>query len=119
MYKFYNANSHGNFVNDCVIRAISLAERKTWDETYEKMSDLAQEKGLLFDDINFVEDYLDKHYERQPHCAKTVGDFVKSHPKGTYLITMQGHISCCVQGILYDLFDCTSKPIWDAWKVNH
>lgn len=37
MYKYYNANARGNFVNDCVVRAISVAEGKTWDETYEEV----------------------------------------------------------------------------------
>ena len=46
MYKFYNANSRGNFVNDCVIRAISTAEKKTWDETYEELSDIAQTRAF-------------------------------------------------------------------------
>ena len=32
MYKYYNANIHGNFVNDCVIRAISTAEDKSWSD---------------------------------------------------------------------------------------
>ena len=47
MYKFYNANPRGNFVNDCTIRAISLAEGKTWDETYMELSDIAQRNGII------------------------------------------------------------------------
>ena len=43
-YKFYNANAKGNYVNDCVIRAISVAENKTWDQTYEELSKIAQKK---------------------------------------------------------------------------
>ena len=41
MYKFYNANARGRFTNDCVIRAISLAEDKTWNETYRELSRIA------------------------------------------------------------------------------
>ena len=64
MWKYYNANSKGNFVNDCVVRAISVAESKSWDNTYEELSDLAQSEGILLDDVNFVENYLDKRYSR-------------------------------------------------------
>lgn len=43
MYKYYNANINNNFVNDCVIRAISLAEDKSWGDTYDELSRIAKE----------------------------------------------------------------------------
>lgn len=118
MYKFYNANSRGNFVNDCVVRAISVAEGKTWDETYEELSDIAQHEGILLDDVNFVESYLDERYKRVPHCAKTVGELLEEYPKGVYLITMEGHITVAIDGILYDIFDCRNRRIWCVWEVS-
>ena len=118
MYKFYNANTKGNFVNDCVIRAISTAEHKTWDETYEELSDIAQEEGILLDDVNFVENYLDDRYKRQSHCSKLVGEFIEECPRGTYLVTMEGHITVIIDGVLYDTFDCRNRRIWCVWKVR-
>ncbi len=119
MYKFYNANSHNNFVNDCTVRAISKAEQKTWDETYEKLSNLAQEAGTLFDDVNFVEKYLDTYYPiRICQHGKSVRKFLDEHPKGTYLITMRGHITVIVDGVLYDTFDCRDRQMLCSWKVK-
>lgn len=118
MYKFYNANVHGNFVNDCVVRAIAVAECRTWDETFDYLSDLAQENGILLDDVNFVEDYLDSKYKRVPHYAKTVGEFAEEYPNGTYLITMPGHITVVINGVLYDIFDCRNRTMWSAWEVD-
>lgn len=117
-YKYYNANAKGNFVNDCVIRAMSVAEDMSWDETYEKLSDIAQEQGILLDDINFVEQYLDERYPRKCHYAKTVEEFIEEYPKGTYLVTMPGHITVVKDGTLYDTFDCRPKKMWCAWKVK-
>lgn len=117
MYRFYNANSKGNFVNDCVVRAVSFAEKKSWDETYDELSDLAQEKGILLDDVNFVEDYLDERYKRVPHCSKTIGEFIEEYPRGRYLITMTGHITTVINGVLYDTFDCRDRRIWCVWVV--
>ena len=37
-YRFYNANPLNNNVADCTIRAISVAEGKTWDKTYKELS---------------------------------------------------------------------------------
>lgn len=118
MYKFYNANPRGNFVNDCTIRAISLAEGKTWDETYMELSDIAQRNGIILDDVNFIEPLLDFRYKRECPREKFVGEFVEEHPKGTYLLTMKGHISCCINGCLYDSFDCRDRVMWCAWKVK-
>lgn len=116
-YKFYNANARGNFVNDCTIRAISLAEGKTWDETYDELSEIAQHNGIILDDVNFIEPLLDSRYRRMCYDGKYVGDFVEEHPKGTYLITMKGHITCCINGVLYDTFDCRNRIMWCAWRV--
>jgi len=88
MYTYYNANVMGKNIADCVVRAISNAEGKTWDETYEELSDLAQEEGLLLDNVEFVEDYLDERYRRACHYAKTVGEFAEENPYGIYLVTM-------------------------------
>lgn len=90
MYKYYNANSQGNFVNDCVIRAIAVAENATWEDTYDDLSRIAKKNGILLDDVNFVDPLLDYRYDRIPLFRDiSVGDFVASHPTGIYLLTMK------------------------------
>ena len=119
MYKYYNANIHDNFVNDCVIRAISTAEDKSWSYTYDDLSRIAKKNGILLDDVNFVEPLLDYRYNRvKTYPDETVGDFVDSHPKGTYLVTMPNHITTVIDGMVYDTFDCRNRLLWDAWKVK-
>lgn len=94
MYKYYNANAQGRFVNDCVIRAISVAEGRTWGDTYDDLSRIAKKNGILLDDVNFIDPLLDYRYDRIPFLRKsTVGDFIASHPAGVYLVTMRGHIT--------------------------
>lgn len=117
MYKYYNANAKNNFIDDCVIRSISVAEGNTWDETYDKLSVLAREQGLLFSSVPFVEDYLDSKYNRVCCYSTTVGEFVDKHPKGIYLITMNGHITCSYYGTVIDTFDCRNRIMKCAWKV--
>lgn len=118
MYRFYNANSRGNFVNDCVVRAISVAECKTWDETYDELSDIAQYEGTLLDDVNFVEGYLDSKYRRIDGKPITVGEFCEDYPIGVYLVTMLGHITVVINGTVCDIFDCRDREIWDVWIVD-
>lgn len=93
MWKYYNANPLDANVSDCTVRAISMAEGKTWDETYEELSRLAQIDGILLDDVDFIEDYLDKRYLRQCHYSKTLQEFIEEYPRGIYLVTMPNHIT--------------------------
>lgn len=118
MYKFYNANSLGNFVNDCTVRAISLAEHISWDEAYDKLSDLAQAEGNMMDDKRFIRGYLDMNYDRVPYLSYTVGEVAGEYPDKILLITMDGHITCSVYGVIYDSFDCRKRIVEDAWVVE-
>ena len=121
MWRYYNSNPTKREVNDCVIRAISKAENKSWDEVYSELSTLAQEQRILLDDMRFVEPYLDSKYERICYkcdgCRMTVSEFIERNPQGTYLVTMQGHITCVKNGTLFDTWDCRDKLIWCSWEV--
>lgn len=118
MFRFYNANAKNLFVDDCTIRAISLAEDMTWNQTYEKLSRLARKRGMMMDSAKFIEDYLDDHYERVKTHSESVGQFVEEHPVGVYLITMPNHISIAIDGYLYDTFDCSDKILRNSWLVE-
>ena len=116
-YRFYNANVLGKYENDCTIRAISFATGKSWDETYERLSDIAQYEGTMMDDRNFIRKYLNNKYRRLPIKADTVGEIAAEYPDNILLITMNGHITCCIDGVLYDTFDCRNRVMWCAWEV--
>lgn len=117
MYKFYNANSKGKFVNDCVVRSISTATGKSWDYTYNMLSDIAQEQGTMLDDRDFVRWYLDQ-YDKVPYLPYTVGEVAGEYPDMILLITMQGHITCSINGVIYDSFDCRRRKAEEAWIVK-
>ncbi len=121
-YIYYNANPLGRQVNDCAIRAISLAENSTWDETYDKLSAYAKERGMLLDEAKFLEPYLDsqypKVYYRCTNCNKSLGELLHIIRKGIYLITMKGHITCSINGVVFDTWDCTERTVWCIWKVR-
>lgn len=119
MYKYYNANSQNNFVNDCVIRAIAVAENRSWGETYDDLSRIAKKNGILLDDVNFVEPLLDFRYNRiKTYPGDTVRNVVEDNPIGTYLITMNGHITVAIDGVIYDTFDCRNRIVKDVWIVS-
>jgi hypothetical protein len=121
MYEFYNANPLGRHVNDCTVRAISYATNRSWDKVYRELSEFAQVLGTMPDDVVYIDSYLAENFIKVygcKYCNKiTVGEFVKKHPTGTYLITMSGHITCAKNGIIYDTFDPSERFVWGAYKV--
>lgn len=118
MYRYYNNNPRGNNISDCVIRAVALAENISWSECQEKMSTLARKRGQMLDSVEFVENYLDYHYPRQCHVSKTIGEFTKECSVGVYLATMNGHITCIIDGDVYDTFDCSDRVMRCSWCVE-
>jgi len=118
MFKFYNANPFGNNISDCVIRSISVLTNRDWHDVYDELSDLAGDVGLLFSNVNFVEDYLDNRYPRECHYSKTVGEFAKERPYGKYAVTMDNHITAIVNGDVIDSFDPSSRIMRCAWKID-
>lgn len=117
MYKYMNMNPKGNDIEDCTIRAISVAEGISWDEAYDELSASARDMGLMISSIDAIEEYLDRRYKRVPFHTKTVGEFIDKHQKGIYLITMKGHITVLKDGINYDTFDSSDRIMWNAWRV--
>ena len=118
MYRYINQNPHNRHIDDCVLRALSLLTNKTWREVQEELSDLANRYGYMIDDVDFVEDYLDNRYKRECHYSKTVGEFAKEFPRGKYAVTMSGHITAIVNGVIHDTFDPSDRIMRCAWKID-
>lgn len=118
MYKYYNANALNRYEDDCVIRAISCATNKSWDYVYDYLSDIAQEEGTLLDKREFVRNYLDRTYQRLDGIYGSVGYVSGLFSHNVILITMNGHITCSKNGIIYDTFDCRNREVESVWLVK-
>ena len=81
MYKYMNTNPFHNNIEDCTVRAISVAEGISWDEAYDKLSDSARDLGLMMNSVEAIEEYLDERYRRIPHYSNYVGEFIEEYPK--------------------------------------
>lgn len=121
MYQYFNNNPFGRHVNDCCIRAISLATNNSWDDTYRILSDYAREEGITFSEVEFINEYLAERFPRYCQKAKnkvtTVGDFINLQLPGRWLVTMSGHITCVIDGVCYDTFDPSERFVWCIYKV--
>lgn len=119
MFKYYNANPLGRHVNDCSVRAISLATERTWDEAYEELSHFAQQQAITFSEIEFIDEYLAERYPCFCECdICQLKDFLELKLPGRYLITMSGHITCAIDGICYDTFDPSERYVKCIYQVK-
>ena len=118
MFRYYNANIYNNNIEDCTIRAISVAENISWDKAYRKLSDYARQRGLMLSSVQSIESYLDDNYKRFCNYNITVGEFARKYNRGIYLVTMRGHITVIVNGVIIDTFDCSNRKMWCAWIVK-
>ena len=118
MYVFHNENPLNTYEDDCVIRAISCATGKSWDQVYDYLSDIAQHEGTLLDKREFVRNYLDRTYQRLNNMYGSVGYISGQFPNNVILITMKGHIVCSKYGVIYDTFDCRDREVENVWLVK-
>ncbi len=117
-YEYYNANPYGRNIEDCVLRSISVLTNRSWEDVSNELNNLAAKEGYMFDNVPFVEDYLDDRYKRECHYSKTVGEFAKEHPYGKYAITMPNHITALIDGVIIDTFDPSFRTMRCAWKIE-
>ena len=124
-YIFCNPNPIGNLTGDCVIRAICIAENKSWDEIFLDLMAKCFELKDMPSDNNVWNKYLQSiGYTRHiipdtcPDCY-TISDFTNDHPKGTYILGTGTHVACVKDGNHYDTWDSAQKiPIYYWEREN-
>lgn len=118
-YIYYNPNPLGLSVGDCVIRAISCALNRSWEETYMRIVD----QGFMMYDMpsanrvwgQFLKSQGFKKYQIPDTCPDcyTVRDFCYDHPIGTYILGTGEHVVCIKNGNYFDSWDSGNEiPIY-------
>lgn len=120
----YNCHPKDLNVRDCIVRAVATALNEDYLEVRKELNHTKKELGYSsYKDKMFLYDYL-KDYPRilfksekgKPRCKVT--DFCNTHLKGTYILSLRGHATCCVNGKVYDTWDCTYLTVYTAWKIS-
>ena len=117
MYIQYNANPVNARVGDCVIRAISKALDQSWEQTYAgvviqgfAMYDMPSANHVwaaFLRKEGFVRSAIPNTC---PDCY-TIKDFCADHPKGTFVVGVDGHVVCVKDGILFDTWDSSDEVV--------
>jgi hypothetical protein len=119
-FKYLNVSPDNEQKNDCVTRAITLACGISYSEARKKLyhtSKLLDCESKLCPTcygfaIQQVLGGVPKNCE-----GMSVREFADRNPKGIYLIRIQGHLTCLIDGVCYDTWNCLDKICDIAWRV--
>lgn len=123
----FNQNPKQKRTTDCVIRAISFALGKTWEEVYRDLAEQGIKNGLMLNDRNNWKLYLKVlgyNMERMPKTLNnkryTVEQFADEIArKGcTYVVKIANHITVVKDKKLYDTWNCKNKCVGNYWIIN-
>lgn len=114
-----NPNPKRKSVGDCVIRAISIATDKDWDEVFLElmlkafdMKDMPTSNyvwGSYLTDLGFTREIIPNTC---PDCY-TIRDFIEDNPSGTFVLGTGTHAATVKSGKLYDAWDSLGEsPIY-------
>lgn len=127
MYQFLNVHPQGKLVGDCVKRAITKAVGMDYHEVQLELNRHKKITGAktFNEDRNwksYVTNVLNGKWISFPAhkgLARMNGErFCKAFPKGNYILSMAGHLSCCIDGVIYDTWDCTEKCVYGCYEVK-
>jgi len=127
---YYNANTRGKSVGDCVKRGLSLAYRMDYDEVASELNRIKREVGG--DAYNNQRVYF-KFFERRGDKLKATDDFISvsqfadTHPQGTWLVItaptqerakrqQSNHILPIINGTIYDSWNSANEFV--VWYVE-
>lgn len=110
-FHYHNQNPKGRITGDCTYRAISYATGIPYEQVVRDYAETVIETGYCGTEAK--ESLLKKYgwvkcsQPRKGNNKKyTVGEFVETFNKGTYIINMAHHLSVVQDGKNIDIWDC-------------
>ena len=88
MYTYYNPNPNGATVGDCVVRALCKAFCMDWDKCFSELV----------------------------AYAYWLKEFSEEHTDGIYILALQGHVVCVIDGVYYDSWDSGREVPLYYWQ---
>ena len=114
----YNPNPKKKNVGDCSLRAYCAAFGWTWEEAFEKSSEIAKDEAIMMDTHKTCEKVmegegyvLDEEFKKSKRKDLTVNEFALTHPYGTYFLNTHGHLLCVKDGEYWDSWDSGKKKV--------
>lgn len=124
MVKFenYNANPKDRKTSDCVIRALTLATQKTYNQVLDELVEICKKTGYFINDKKCYEKYLENNNfikMRQPRKSNNtkymIGEIDMIIGDDVAVVSCAHHLTIISNKMLFDLWDCRKKSIGNYW----
>ena len=121
MYKYYNPHPKGLSTDDCVKRALVVVTGRDYVTVQRELNEYKKVTGAKsfnsVENLRYVED-IKKAKKISLHTQMTAEEFCQKHPMGRYILDMEEHWSACVDGCIYDTWDCGNKKVNFAYEIT-
>lgn len=120
-YRFYNRRPDGKKLEDCVCRAISTATGLNYEAVEKLLEWTADSYNCDKLCVCCYHNLLDGvfNYERRT-CThgETVEDLAKAFVNHILIIRVDAHLTCSINGIIPDIWDCSKEKVDCFWIVH-
>ena len=121
MYQYYNPHPGGVTTDDCVKRAIVVVTGMDYAKVQRELNLYKKVTGAKsfnsIQNLRYVEDVL-KASKIPLESNLTAEEFCKKHPHGRYILDMNEHWSACVDGCIFDTWDCGKEKVNFAYGIT-
>lgn len=126
MFINYNAHPKGLHVRDCVKRAIAKATGIDYTEVSRELNRYKKISGCKeYNENKNWRGYIEKVLKTEKLNFPAISGvsrmngytFCNEYPKGAYILRMAHHLTCCIDGVIYDTWDCRDKCVYNAYKI--
>ena len=122
-FLFRNPSPVNRGYQDSFVRAIALAEGRTWEEAYQDICRQALSQCDNPQSTSVAASYLSRYAvgtcQYFTRGKTPVKEFLASHPSGAWVLQLgKGWASAVVDGVLMDTRNYINKPIEVAWRLR-
>lgn len=119
-WQMFNNNPTGRTgIDDCAVRAISVALGIDWEQAYALLSAAGFKMGNIMNANEVWGAVLRQHgfyraalNENCPDCY-SAEDFCKDHPEGIFVLGFGSHVATVINGVVQDAWNSTTEyPQW-------
>lgn len=121
-FRYYNSNPNKNKTSDCVVRAISTALRKSWDDVLKELTEYALKYKYFINCQELYEIYLkdNKWKKHKAPCKRNgdaylLGEWLKKNNVEAIVTIDDDHLTYVNNHIVYDIWNCTDNEVGVFW----
>lgn len=113
--------------NDCVIRAICNATGRDYKIVYDDLYKLQGYSPRSGVNPKIAKNYIEKLLGLKWHSFMNIGTGCTIHlksdelPKGVLIVRLSKHLTCVINGVLYDTYDCSrngTRCVYGYWSYD-